>query len=88
MVVAKGDPDAGAVLIKLNCLDGRFALYAQVRDIDGNPCLSCLTGPDPVAESDADTRIARERRFDPDIWVVEIEDREGRLPWDLPLLSS
>jgi hypothetical protein len=32
----------------------------------------------PAAEADVEARLARETRFDPDVWIVEIEDRAGR----------
>ena len=32
----------------------------------------------PAPEADIEARIARELNFDPDVWVIEVEDREGR----------
>jgi hypothetical protein len=32
----------------------------------------------PVPEAKVEERIAREIGFDPDVWVIEIEDRAGR----------
>ncbi len=74
MVVARGDDSAGAVLLKLNGLDGRVVVLGQATAIDGRRIWRALTGPTPVAESGADALIARERARDPDIWVLEIED--------------
>jgi hypothetical protein len=74
-VVARGDGDSGAVLIKLNGRDDGCLVLSQARGPDGELLWMRATGAAPVAETDADTYIARQRRRDPDLWVVEIESR-------------
>lgn len=74
-VVQKGDETAGAVLIKANPLDGLATLFHRVSDLDGNRQWEVLsTGP----QTDIDKTIARQCRTDPDIWVIEVENRAGR----------
>ena len=72
-VVARGDNDSGAVLIKFNARDEGCSVLAQTRSSEGELIWMRATGPVPVAESDADAYIARQRRYDPDLWVIEIE---------------
>ena len=75
-VVARGDATAGAVLVKLNTLDGQAALYHRRFDLmTGERLWDVL-----VAGNDADieTAIIAQRRTDPDLWVIEVEDRNGR----------
>lgn len=74
VVLRKGDPDAGMVLVKALARDGAAALFGQTRDADGEPAWRRLTGAAPAPEADADARIAREAAIDPDIWVVEVLD--------------
>ncbi|GAA6199643.1 DUF1491 family protein [Aquicoccus sp. SU-CL01552] len=75
-VTAHGDDTAGAVLVKLNTLDGQAVLFQRGFDLDsGARRWSELTAGD---EAQVDAAIARQRGFDPDLWVIEVEDRQGR----------
>ena len=75
-VVARGDATAGAVMVKLNTLDGRACCYQRSFDLmSGNRVWVVLAeGP----EADVDLSIQRQRGFDADLWVIEVEDRQGR----------
>ena len=74
-VTAKGDATAGAVLIKQAPLDGSAMLFQRSYDLDGNRVWVTLAEGE---ERRVDESIARQRSFDPDIWVIEVEDRGGR----------
>ena len=74
-VVRKGDPDAGACLVKVRTLDGQAAVYRPVRNMDG---LRVWWPKGPKPERDIDHYINSRIDDDPDLWVLEIEDRKGR----------
>jgi hypothetical protein len=79
MVTRRGDDTAGSVLIKINRLGpGCRVLTPTTNFEDGTRMWLKGTGPDWVDEMDADAYIARQIKNDPDLWVLEIEDREGR----------
>ena len=77
VVARKGDPRAGAVLVKVvNRRSGEAWLYASAVRGEGEQVWM-----QPVAstdETEVDAFIARQIRFDPDLWIIEIEDPEGR----------
>ena len=85
-VVAHGDDTGGAVLVKLNTLDGQARAYQRSFDLmSGARAWVVLAEGD---EAEVDAAIARQRGFDPDVWVIEVEDRSGRHLLDEPGLSD
>ena len=81
----RGAEEAGAVFLKVSRLDGTAALYGpapQTAFDDARPAeraFVAVTGaPHPVPEADIEKRLEKEIKFDPDVWIVEIEDRAGR----------
>jgi hypothetical protein len=86
-VVARGDGDAGAVLLKLSARDGTGTVLAQARRPDGTLGWMRATGAAPVADADADAYIARQRGRDPDLWVVEIESAAPDAVLDDPIIA-
>ncbi|PHR94335.1 MAG: hypothetical protein COA69_01700 [Robiginitomaculum sp.] len=75
MLLQKGDGDAGAVLVKVCTLDGQAVLYRPIRNMRGD---RVWLPKGPLPESEIDGLITKRKKTDPDVWVVEIEDREGR----------
>ena len=72
----KGDATAGAVLVKVATLDGRATVYQRSFDLmTGERAWVVLAEGEEAA---VDASITRQRGFDPDLWVIEIEDRQGR----------
>mmetsp|Transcript_90 Transcript_90/g.232 ORF Transcript_90/g.232 Transcript_90/m.232 type:complete len:110 (-) Transcript_90:1340-1669(-) len=85
-VVAHGDDTAGAVLVKLNTLDGLAVVYQRSFDLmlGVRKWVVLAEGE----ETDVDATLARQRSFDTDAWVIEVEDRQGRHLLDEPGLSD
>ncbi|SNR34075.1 DUF1491 family protein [Puniceibacterium sediminis] len=85
-VVHHGDDTAGAVLVKLNTLDGNARVFSRSFDLtsDSRKWVELASGP----EREMDETVARQRSFDYDLWVIEVEDRQGRHLLDEPGLDT
>ncbi len=85
-ITAKGDPTAGAVIVKLATLDGRARAFQRSYDLqaDGRIWVVLAEG----AEADVDAALSRQRDRDRDLWLIEIEDRQGRTLLDEVGLSG
>jgi len=81
-VLHKGDQWGGAVIVKLNLLDGTFKVLSQTRDMEGRVAWLAAQQGALLAESDATAYIDRQVKRDPDLWVIEIEDKQGRNPFE------
>ena len=74
-VTRKGDPDAGAVLVVIDRLDGTSRVFERVRDGKGALVFAPLTEwTDALAVQAA---LDRQTKFDPDLWIVAVESRTG-----------
>ena len=81
----RGADEAGAIFIKVNWLDGTAVLYGpapQAAFEEARPSDRAFTASvgakQPAPEAETEAALTREIRFDPDVWIVEVEDREGR----------
>ena len=84
-VVRKGDPDAGGVLVVLRNRDG-VSVLSQLRSSEGELAWMRATGPAAVDDPTADAYIARQVKFDPDLWVLEFEAPDLLPPFEAKLV--
>lgn len=82
VIVRRGDEAAGAIFICIARLDGTVSLYGPaptglVESETDRRWVSCF-GSRWVSAAEADRYLAREREFDPDLWILEVEDKGGR----------
>lgn len=83
VVRRRGSEEAGAIFVKIARLDGTACLFApapQTAFEEARPDDRRFVAvtQDYVPEIDVETRLRREMEFDPDLWIVEVEDRAGR----------
>jgi hypothetical protein len=84
----RGAAEAGAFFVRIDRLDGTAALFAPApqTEVDAKGIERVWMRAhkqewvDPL---EVESRLTRELRFDPDIWIVEVEDRDGRSFLDL-----
>ncbi|MBO1323759.1 DUF1491 family protein [Acetobacter sp. TBRC 12305] len=86
VIARKGDADAGSILVVLNGRGGQGVVLSQTRTQDGENAWLRATGPDPVGESEVQDYVARQLRYDPDLWVLEIDAADFSPPFQAILL--
>ncbi len=81
----RGDDTAGSVIVKLATLDGRARAFVRAWDFASDSRTWTVLAEGEEAAVDA--ALAREGGRDPDLWVIEVEDRAGRTLLDEPGLA-
>lgn len=84
----RGAEEAGAIFVKVALMNGNAMLYAPAPQTvydDSRPIerIFMPSPPQPVDERKIEERLMKEISFDPDVWIVEIEDKAGRHFLDL-----
>jgi hypothetical protein len=85
MVLRKGDPDAGGIIVVLRGREG-LSVLSQVRDAEGDLAWMRATGAAPVDQEVVDAYISRQVRIDPDLWVIEFEAHDLLPPFEARIL--
>jgi hypothetical protein len=86
VVRRRGDPDAGAVLLRLLRARNSSLLLKRSTTTGGALAWMIVAGTAEVNDDTAKAYIAREVKRDDDLWVIEVEDPHARYETDGPLL--
>ena len=84
LVRRRGAEEAGAIFIKINRLDGTADLYGPAPQSafeeahPGERMFAACLAAQPAPEADIEAYLVRQLRYDPDLWVLEVDDRGGR----------
>ncbi|MFZ0838528.1 MAG: DUF1491 family protein [Xanthobacteraceae bacterium] len=83
LVRRRGAEEAGAIFIKINRLDGTADLYGPAPqsafdEAQPDRMFAACVPRQPATDADIEAYLARQLRYDPDVWVVEVDDRAGR----------
>ncbi|MDY0030022.1 MAG: DUF1491 family protein [Pseudobdellovibrionaceae bacterium] len=86
-IVNKGAFASGTILLKIALLESNARLLTQVRNMDGELCWMAALREETMPEQQVDDYIRRAIDRDPDVWVIEIEDRLGENPFEGKILE-
>lgn len=83
VVRRRGAEEAGAIFVRICRLDGTSDLFGPAPQSALEPggadrIFSACLASQPAPDTEIDAYLAREMKFDPDLWVVEVEDRAGQ----------
>tara|TARA_B100000676_G_scaffold265073_1_gene277814 strand:- start:1180 stop:1515 length:336 start_codon:yes stop_codon:yes gene_type:complete len=85
-VLKRGDGDAGMILIKLIREPDQVIILSPTRNEEGELAWTRPLGPESVTAEAADTYLDRQTGYDPDLWILEIDDSAGLWQPDSPIL--
>ena len=77
MVLAKGEPDAGTILIVTMYRGEDTRLYERMPQLDGTRNFVLSKSQDPEKPSEFSEYLNRRRAQDPDIWILEVDIAEA-----------
>ena len=81
-VMKIGDPDAGAIFLHLNKLNGNNLVYNQIRTISGQIAWSQSGSGTTLGDKEVHDYLEKQKKYDPDLWILEIEDPEDKYKFD------
>ena len=81
MVLRRGDPDSGSVLVVVRCPAG-VSVLSPVRSGEGDAAWMRSTGDGPVTDEVADSYVQRQVGRDPDLWVIEFTGPDLTPPFE------
>ena len=85
-VIVRGDEERGGILLKIDRFDQGIMLLERTLDFDGNRVWrKLIEGANPQESAE---RIEKKRRFDEDLWIIEIEDLRATYTPDAPILAD
>ncbi|MSO98976.1 MAG: DUF1491 family protein [Rhodospirillaceae bacterium] len=87
-VARKGEQESGTVMLKLNRHALGCDVFSPVTTPDGTAAWMSAFPKGPAKEKDADAYLQRQAGYDPDLWVVEIEDPKGLFALDAPVMKD
>jgi len=84
-VVTRGDAERGGILLKINRFKDGVTLLQPTTNMEGDRIWMPVMGSGAVDEPSADAAIAKRCNMDPDLWVIEVEDMDGRYDLGEPI---
>jgi hypothetical protein len=84
VVRRRGAEEAGAVFVRICRLDGTSDLFGpapqSVLDtgLGADRCFTPSFAGQPAPDEKVEAYLSRETKFDPDLWIVEVEEPKGR----------
>ncbi len=86
MLLRKGDPDAGGILVVLVGRNGDGVVLSQTRTPEGHAAWCRGTGENPISADQIQAYVDRQLTYDPDLWVLEIETLDFSPPFEAILI--